>query len=163
MARFGPSDALIHWPADSRRSFVTNVENRPGNVGRSILAVFLGMVSVIALSLCTDQVFHMLNIYPPWGQPMWEPRLNALALSYRIVYGILGSYVAARLAPRRPMRHAMVVGGIGFVLSTLGVVGTTMMETKLGPSWYPISLAVTALPCGWLGGVLYRATSADRA
>jgi len=29
---------------------------------------------------------------------------------------------------------------------------------KLGPIWYPIALALTALPCAWLGGILYRVT-----
>ena len=30
---------------------------------------------------------------------MYDPRLNLLALSYRIVYTILGSYFTARFAP----------------------------------------------------------------
>jgi hypothetical protein len=33
-----------------------------------------------------------------------------LALVYRTVYGILGGYVTARLAPRAPMRHALILG-----------------------------------------------------
>jgi hypothetical protein len=24
------------------------------------------------------------------------------------------------------------------------------------PAWYPIAIALTALPCAWLGGALYR-------
>jgi hypothetical protein len=24
----------------------------------------------------------------------------------------------------------------------------------LGPAWYPIAIALTVLPCAWLGGVL---------
>jgi methylthioribulose-1-phosphate dehydratase len=35
---------------------------------------------------------------------------NALVLSYRIVYAILGSHVAARLTPCNPMRHAIILG-----------------------------------------------------
>jgi len=30
---------------------------------------------------------------------MYEPGLNFLALSYRLVYGVLGSFITARLAP----------------------------------------------------------------
>jgi len=35
-----------------------------------------------------------------------------------------------------------------------GIVGAMMVE--LGPKWYPIAIVVTALPCAWLGGVLFR-------
>lgn len=80
---------------------------------------------------------------------------NLLALSYRCVYAAVGSYIAARFAPRNPMRHAMVLGLVGFVLSTAGAIATIPMN--LGPAWYPIMIAVTALPCAWLGGVLHRA------
>ena len=65
------------------------------------------------LSLVTDQVLHVLKVYPPWGEPMWDPGLNFLALSYRIVYTVLGGYLAARFAPRSPMRHAFVLAVIG--------------------------------------------------
>jgi hypothetical protein len=72
-----------------------------------------GFVAVVVLSLGTDVVFHTLKIYPPWGEPMWDPKLNLLALGYRTVYGVLGSYIAGLLAPRRPMNHAMILAGIG--------------------------------------------------
>jgi hypothetical protein len=127
----------------------TLTASRPG---RSIAAIALAMLAVIVLSLVTDQIFHVLNVYPAWGEPMHDHGLNALALSYRIVYGVIGGYIAARLAPRNPMRHALIVGAIGFVLSTVGAV--TAIPMNLGPAWYPITLALTALPCAWFGGLL---------
>jgi hypothetical protein len=54
------------------------------------------------------------------------------------------------------MRHAMIGGAIGFVLSTAGAIAAMTMA-DLGPNWYPISLALTALPCAWLSGKLHRA------
>lgn len=125
------------------------------NLGRSAGALLLGFVAVVALSLGTDQLLHGLDVYPPWGQPMRAASLNFLALSYRTVYGILGSYIAARFAPRNPMRHAMTLGGIGFVLSVAGAIAATRMD--LGPLWYPIALVATTLPGAWLGGLLHRA------
>ena len=119
---------------------------------RSILAIVVGFLAVVVLSLATDQLFHVLQVYPPWGEPMNEPSLNLLALSYRIVYTIFGSYLAARLAPRNSMRHAMILGIIGTVLGTAGAVATIPMH--LGPAWYPIAIAATALPCAWIGGLL---------
>lgn len=126
----------------------------PRRIGRSIAAVVAGIVVVFVLSLGTDQLLHVFQVYPPWGQPMHDPGLNALALSYRLVYGVVGGYVTAWLAPRNPVRHAVILGVIGFVLSVIGAIGAIAM--KVGPAWYPIALAVTALPCAWLGGVLYR-------
>lgn len=125
----------------------------PRNLWRSAGAVLLGFLVVVVLSLGTDQVLHVLGVYPPWGQPMYDTGLNLLALAYRIVYAVLGSYVAARFAPRNPMRHAMVLGVLGLIVSTLGAIAAIKME--MGPRWYPILLALTALPCAWLGGVWY--------
>ncbi len=124
---------------------------------RSTIAILLGLVAVFVLSLGTDQILHSLDVYPPWGEPMRQPRLNLLALAYRIVYAIVGSYIAAKLAPRNPMRHALILGIIGFVLSLIGAIATIIV-VDLGPQWYPIALVITALPCAWLGGVLHRRT-----
>ena len=85
---------------------------------------------------------------------MHDPGLNLLALAYRIAYTVFGGYLAARLAPHAPIGHAFVLGVVGLVFGVLGVIATSGMD--LGPRWYPIAIAVTALPCTWLGGVLYR-------
>lgn len=124
-----------------------------GNIGLSIAAVLAGFVVVVIFSLGTDEVFHLLKVLPAPGQPMCSPGANALALAYRTAYSILGGYVAARVAPRYPVKHAVVLGSIGLAISILGVIVTLPMH--LGPAWYPIGLAVTALPCSWLGGFLY--------
>jgi hypothetical protein len=124
----------------------------PRRLLRSTGAVLAGLVAVFVLSLGTDQVLHSLQVYPPWGQPLYDTGLLLLALAYRIVYSIVGGYVVARLAPRNPMRHALVMGIVGLVLSTAGVIAATRMD--LGPMWYPVVLLLTALPCAWLGGLL---------
>ena len=125
----------------------------PRRLGRSTLAVLVGFVAVAVLSLALDQLLHVLKVYPPWGQPMHEPGLNALALSYRIVVTILGGYITARLAPHSPVRHGVILGIIGTVVALAGAITTIPMN--LGPSWYPILLVVTGLPCCWLGARLY--------
>jgi hypothetical protein len=126
----------------------------PRKLGRSTLAVIAGFAAIFVLSLGTDQIFHSLRVYPPWGEPMRATSLNLLALAYRLVYDTFGCYLTARLAPRNPMRHALTLGGIGFVLSTLGAIGGIMAD--LGPAWYPILLALSSLPTAWLGGLLAR-------
>jgi hypothetical protein len=120
---------------------------------RSALALFLGILTGAVLSLGTDQLLRVAHVYPPWGEPMNQPGLNLLALFYRLVYNVVGGYVMARFAPYAPMRHALAGGSVGFVLSLVGVITATQVD--LGPLWYPIALAVTAIPCSWLGGMLY--------
>lgn len=126
----------------------------PRRLPRSIAAIAVGFFSVVILSLGTDQVLHVLDVYPPWGQPMRDPGLNLLALAYRTVYTVFGSYLTARLAPHAPMRHVLILGGIGLVFAVGGVIAATQVD--LGPIWYPVALAVETLPCAWLGGVLHR-------
>ena len=125
-------------------------------LGRSMAAIVAGFLAVAVLSLGTDQVLHVLQVYPPWGEPMWDPRLNALALSYRIVYTILGGYITAALAPYAPMRHVAIGGIIGFLTGTAGAIVAIRMA-DLGPNWYPIALALTGFPCVWLGGLIHQA------
>ena len=73
-------------------------------MGRSIVAVVAGFLAVVALSLATDQLFHVLEVYPPWGQPMNDTGDNLLALSYRVVYTC--SADSSPLAWRRARRCA---------------------------------------------------------
>jgi hypothetical protein len=118
---------------------------------RSTGAVLAGLLAIFVLSLGTDEVLHLSGVYPPWNQPMSDG-LYGLATAYRIVFGIVGCYLAARLAPSRPMLHALVLGGIGVVLSILGAIG----GWHLGTHWYPLALILISLPCAWIGGKLYE-------
>jgi hypothetical protein len=129
------------------------LDARPGNRWKSVGAVVLGFVVVFVLSMGTDQIFHALGVYPPWGQVMEGTSLYLLALGYRVVYQILGCYLTARFAPRNPMKHAMIVGYIGLGLGTIGAIAS--ITAAMGPAWYPIVLALSALPCAWIGGKLY--------
>lgn len=143
---------------------MTGTEPAAPRWGRSFLAVFTGFLTVVVLSLGVDQLLHILEVYPPWGEPMPQPELNLLALAYRIVITIGAAFLTARLAPHRSAasdwRHVWVFGAIGLVLGTIGAI--TMIPKNFGPAWYPILLAASSLPCAWLGGrmALGRATGA---
>ena len=135
--------------------------HRPRYIIRRIGAVFAGILVVFILSVGTDVVLHATGIYPPWFKPMSTP-LWLVATAYRLVDGVTGGYVVARLAPDRPVAHALVLGVIGVALSTAGVVGTWSKGSEFGPRWYPLALVVIALPCVWVGGAL-RARQLARA
>jgi hypothetical protein len=127
----------------------------PQPLFRSFWAVFAGLVVTVVLSTAADAALHASGIYPPFGQPMSDG-LFVLALSYRVVFGIVGCYVAARLGSNRPMLHAMILGGIGLLFSIAGAVATWDKGPEFGPKWYPIAVIATALPCAWLGGMLRK-------
>lgn len=121
---------------------------------RSIAAVFVAFVAVIALSIGTDVILHEWQFYPPWDQGMHDPLQNAVALLYRCAYAVLGGYIASKFAPFRPVNHALVLGAIGFASALIGYF--KMWTPAIGPAWYPLALVLTAIPCSWLGGVLQQ-------
>jgi hypothetical protein len=130
-----------------------NETQPPRQVGRSIGALLAGFIVGAALSLSTDEILHLARVFPPWAERN-SGSVLLLALSYRIPYSVVGSYIIARLAPNRPMLHALIGGVVGLVLSVAGAAAT--WNRDLGPHWYPVAVAAIALPCAWLGGALRR-------
>lgn len=127
----------------------------PRPIGRSIIAVLAGMIAGVILTIGTDIVLHAIGVFPPWGQSMagFEGAL-LLATIYRTIYGVAGSYIAARLAPDRPMLHALALGALGLAVSIAGTLVTWNRGPAFGPHWYPLALIVLALPQAWAGGKL---------
>jgi hypothetical protein len=134
---------------------------RPQHIGRSIGAVLAGIVAVVILSLGTDVGLHAVDVFPPWGQPVGDKPL-LLATAYRTVYSIVACYIAARLAPERPMTHALAGGVVGLVVSIVGTAVTWNKGPAFGPHWYPLALIVLAMPCAWAGGKLRETQLQER-
>jgi len=111
---------------------------------------------IIVVTTLFDIVLHVAGVYPPTDQPI-DDALALLATAYRIVISVGGAWLTARLAPERPMRHALILGGVGTLLGLVGVAVT--WNLALGPRWYPIALAVLAIPQCWLGGKLFEIQS----
>ncbi|MES2796116.1 MAG: hypothetical protein V4683_09130 [Bacteroidota bacterium] len=120
------------------------------NILKSIGAVLAGFVLVVILSIATDLILVNTGI-------MQQPfHLNSsmfivFVVLYRCSYSIIGTYLTARLAPNKPILHAMIGGVIGLILSIVGAI--TMWDQP--PHWYAIALIITALPCAWLGGKIF--------
>jgi hypothetical protein len=124
------------------------------NTVKSILAVAAGLVFIFATHIGTDEAMHAWGVFPPKGEPMFDPGQSALALGYRSVFSVLGCALTAWMAPRAATAHALTLGAIGTVLASLGAYA--MIPLNLGPVWYPVALAASALPCAWVGGMLVR-------
>ena len=131
-------------------------------IGRSIGAIIAGLLAGVVLSLGTDVVLHAIRVFPAWGDPVDSGPL-ALATAYRAVYSVLAGYITARLAPDRPVGHALVLGFVGLVISLVGAAVTWNLGPAFGPHWYPVTLVILAIPCPWLGGKLFERKAAARA
>ena len=125
----------------------------------SAWAVIAGVLVTVGVTTLVDVLLHVLGVYPPMNQPLSDA-LGLLATAYRIVISVGAAWLTARLAPDRPLRHAMILGYVGTLLGVVGVVAT--WNRGLGPRWYPIALAVLAIPQCWMGGKLYELRSAKR-
>jgi len=125
---------------------------QPRRLGQSVWAIVAGFLFVVILSVATDAFFHKLGVFPPLGEYIPDKPL-LLATTYRVIFGIIGSYITARLAPHSPMRHALIGGCIGMALGAIGAVAT--WNRNLGPHWYPVALIVLALPQSWFGAKIY--------
>jgi hypothetical protein len=137
--------------SDNEGQEVMNETHQPRQALRSVGAVLVGMLTGIILSLGTDELLHLAHVFPPWDQRASDGLL-LLATIYRTIYGVAGSFIAARLAPRRPMLHAMILGVFGLAASAAGAVVTWNKGPVFGPHWYPVALVVLAIPTAWAGG-----------
>src|SRR5882762_2781271 len=118
------------------------------SIFKSIIAILAGFATGAILSIGTDFILEqegMMKTKPFSDNPWW---LIVMVVFYRTVYNVTGCYVAARLAPSRPMLHAMLIGYIGLAL---GIAGAIVMW-DVPPHWYPIALIGLTLPSAWLGG-----------
>ena len=117
---------------------------------RSVGSVFGGLAAVFLITTVTDVILHATGVFPPWTQRMADA-LFLVALAYRVVYGIVGGYVTARLAPERPVTHALALGIAGVAASVAGTV-VQLANPDMGPLWYPLVLILIAIPTAWVGG-----------
>ena len=109
---------------------------------RSSLAVIAGIVTLTVLSFGIEAIVGAEN------------KLLMFAYSYFCV--MAGGYVTAWLAPRNPIRHAVIMGAIQALL-TFGV----MFDMRDSLPWWgwAISIAST-IPTTWLGAKLTVARAA---
>lgn len=122
------------------------------NIVKGIGAILAGIIFIVVSHTGTDFVLEKLGIFPPPAQGFHITWMVVTATLYRSIYTVVGGYITAALAPDPPMRYVMILGLIGLALGILAAIITIPM--KLGPAWYPIALAVLALPCVLLGGKL---------
>jgi len=122
------------------------------NIVKGIGAILAGIVFIVVTHTLTDLVLEKLGIFTPPEQGFHTTWMVVTATIYRSIYSVAGGYVTAALAPNRPMRYVAILGIIGTAAGIFAAIVTIPMG--IAPTWYPIALAVLALPCVWLGGKL---------
>jgi hypothetical protein len=120
-------------------------------MGRSILAVAIGLVLAFVTIVVVEMVSHL--VYPPppdfdWKNPDAMRELMAkapagalliVALAY-LLGTTVGAWFAAWFAPTAPVLHASLVGGLLFVA---GIANLFMVPH---PAWFwPVALATYPL------------------
>ncbi len=119
---------------------------------KSAGAVLAGIIFIGVSHSVTDLILETAGIFTPPDQRFDTTWMLFTALTYRIVFSAAGGYLTAKLAPTKPMLHAIALGIIGTVMSTGAAI--VLIPKDWGPAWYPIVLAATALPVAWFGGWL---------
>jgi hypothetical protein len=131
------------------------------NAIRSVLAGLAGIATAVIPTLAADALAHKIGPYPPVGQPVSDLPFVPATI-YRVLFGIAGSYVTARLAPNRPMLHSMVLGAIGLLVAIAGTIATWNRGPEFGPHWYPIALVALSLPQSWAGAKIWLSQTSSR-
>jgi MFS family permease len=126
---------------------------------RSVWAIVAAILFGVVVTTMVDIVLHLVGYYPPLGEPM-DDRQSLVATAYRIVIGIAGAWIAARLAPAKPMKHVLILGILGAIVCLAGLAAT--WNRGLGPHWYPIALAVLSIPQSLVGGWIYLRQAGTR-
>jgi hypothetical protein len=116
---------------------------------RSILAIVIGFLFIGALAGGTGAILSSAGFLPV-GKSMTDPGPVLLEAAYVAIFAIAGCWLAAYLAPDRPMRHALILGFLGLVFNVIGAVATWGQR----PAWAIALNLALVMPYAWIGGRL---------
>ena len=119
-------------------------------IARSVLAIVAGFLFIGALAFGTGAALQAAGMVPPAGEPLTDIGMVLLEAAYVAVFAIAGCWLAAWLAPDRPMRHALVLGVLGLAFNLVGAVATWGQR----PAWSILLNLALVLPYAWIGGRL---------
>ena len=124
---------------------------------KSIGAVLAGFVLGAVLSIGTDFLMDKMGIMSMENFKQTPFLIICTVIMYRFIFNVIGSYLTARLAPNKPMKHVIIIGVIGTVL---GLLGSFAMWDK-AISFYNVAIILISLPSAWLGGQLFLKKQKD--
>lgn len=125
---------------------------------RSIIAIVVGFVVIGVLAFGTDMLVKgaMPGAFDPVTGATSDVTMLVFALVYVFVFATFGCWLAGRLAPSQPMKHAMILGVLGLVFNVVGTYATW----ATAPAWYHVTALLLVMPAAYLGGLLASRTRA---
>ena len=127
-------------------------------IWKSIGAILAGFLIGAILSVGTDLLLNAAGILNMESFKENSPGIIFMVIVYRLIYNIFGCYVTAKLAPTKPMKHALIIGFAGTVFAILG--SAAMWDQAV--AWYNISVILISLPAAWMGAKLAIAQNHKR-
>ena len=118
---------------------------------KSIGAILAGFILGATLSIATDFLMDKLGIMSMENFKQTPVIIILVVIVYRFIFNVLGCYFTAKLAPGKPIKHVIIIGIIGTILSIAGAVA--MWENAI--PFYNIAIILISLPSAWLGGQLF--------
>src|SRR5687768_14759344 len=118
---------------------------------RSVWAVLAGFILIGVLGFGTDAIMHAMS---PWAYNDKGGTSNVpillVSMLYSAVYGLVGCYLTARLAPHSPMKHSLALGAIGIFAAG----AANMVLWGHVPAWWSITNVLLVMPLAWFAGSL---------
>ncbi|MBA3680884.1 MAG: hypothetical protein H0W73_06915 [Bacteroidetes bacterium] len=120
-------------------------------IWKSIGAILTGFILAAFLSIATDMILNLTNIVNMESFKDNSAIIILFVIIYRFIYNVMGCYLTSKLAPNKPMKHALIIGVIGTVFALLGSIA--MWDKAV--AWYNISVILISLPSAWVGAKLF--------
>jgi hypothetical protein len=116
---------------------------------RSLLAVALGYVVMLVAYRGCDLIITALKpeFAPQPGEPP-DAAYFVFLLGTGFFFMIVGGYVAALLAGRSEMKHALSLGALSIAM---GILEAILFEGEQ-PLWYTVALMFLSIPSALVGG-----------
>ena len=130
-------------------------------MGRSIVAIIAGFVATVALSVACDALVRMAapGAFGADGRAA-SPAMMAFGVLYTLLAATAGGFIAAWIARRGEILHALVLGTLGAVATLLIIVAAPAAQRTIGM----FVSAMLVIPATVLGGWLRaRGTQPARA
>jgi MFS family permease len=113
---------------------------------RSVIAIVVGYL-IFALSAAL--LFQLTGQQPHEAA---DPAVMLSSVAVGVVFAIVGGYVAGRIAPRHPRRHAAVVG----LLIAVGAIISLVMSGSGTSSWSQVAAVMFMAPAAVAAGALIK-------
>ena len=110
----------------------------------------LRVLLIAMLAFGTGAALTAAGVIPPATEPITDTGLLLLEAGYVAVFAIAGCWLAASLAPDRPMRHALILGALGLAFN----LAMTPASLELRPAWSILLSLALVMPYAWIGGRL---------